>query len=75
MLFGYGRRLLSCSFSSSVSTPQQAYDLPHLPTLQNWHFVGYILCMTNHFNFDDFDPDTSIGSSEKSVLWVFIVDH
>ncbi len=53
---------LSCYFSCSVSTPQQAtYNLPHLPTLQDRHFVGCILCMTNYnFNFDDFNPDTPI---------------
>ncbi len=53
--------LLSCFFSSSVSTPQQTYNLSHLPTLQDRHFVGCILCMRNYFNFDDFNPDTPIG--------------
>ncbi len=63
MLFVYGRRRLSCYFSSSVSTPQQAYNLHPLRPLQQRQFLRCILCITNYFNVDDFDPDAFIATS------------
>ncbi len=60
MLFEQTGLLLSCYLSSPIAHPKQAYNRPQLPALQDRHFASSILCITNYFNFDDFNPDSSI---------------
>ncbi|CAD7936402.1 unnamed protein product [Amoebophrya sp. A120] len=63
MLFREKRFLLSCYISSSAVDPKQADSRPHLPPLQERHFLPCNLRMRkrNYFNFDDFNPDASIA--------------
>ncbi|CAD7968448.1 unnamed protein product, partial [Amoebophrya sp. A120] len=53
--------------SSSIADPKQADSRPHLPSLQERHFMPCSLCIRNYFkfNFDDFDPDTPILTFPK----------
>ncbi|CAD7960661.1 unnamed protein product [Amoebophrya sp. A120] len=46
--------------SSPILDPCQDYNPPSLHPLQESRFLCSILCITNFFDFVDFDPDTSI---------------
>ncbi|CAD7973914.1 unnamed protein product, partial [Amoebophrya sp. A120] len=48
MLFRDRRRLLSCYFSSCIADTRQAERRPHLPFLQERHFMPCNLCMRNY---------------------------